>query len=68
MLEVAEDGREENIPLGTFGDRILSDGLKERFCGDLGEAIKAERECFEGARSSGMLRGGTGISGRVKSG
>ena len=66
MLEVAEEGREKRIAL--FGERILKPGLKVRLWGDLGEPPRSVRVVFEGVRRSGMLMGGTGTSGRWKSG
>lgn len=67
MLEAAEDGR-ENLLMADFGERIFSEGLKERLLwGDLGEPSKG-RVVLEGVRRSGMLMGGMGMSGRRKSG
>lgn len=67
MLEAADDGR-ENLLVEGRGECILSPGLKERLWGDLGEPPSREREVLEGVRRSGMLRGGMGMAGRMKSG
>ena len=62
-FELAEEGRD--ICFSRRG-RILRAGLKDRFCGDLGEFPMDPLAV--GANSSGMLMGGTGASGRWKSG
>lgn len=66
MLEAADEGRENRM--ADFGERIFSAGLKERLWGDFGELAIRARVVLDGVRRSGMLRGGTGTSGRLKSG
>lgn len=66
-LEAAEDDR-ENLLMANLGERIFDEGLNERLWGDFGEPQDSERLVFEGARRSDMLSGGTGMSGRLKSG
>lgn len=68
MLEAADDGRENRLIMAVLGERIFIPGLKERLWGDFGDPPIIARGVLEGARSSGMLSGGTGISGRLKSG